>query len=101
LLSEVLFKKSKEELRFNFLRFVQLLTDRRSSAVTGLSDRSKSVTLGWSNMNNCGPERPLFRKTCLSGSFKFGGRVMSSERGNEEDGFVRLSKDKERREGME
>lgn len=100
-LTPTFLRYQKEVLRFNFLRLVQLLTAKRSSAVTKLSDRSSSVTLEWSKADNWVPDRPLLRKTFLSGSFRLGGRMVNSVRGRQEEGLVRLSKDKERREGME
>jgi len=74
----------------------------RSSCVIGLSERSRSVTLVWSKVDSCDPDNPLFNNTFLSGSFKVGGSIVkSSVKARLEEGLVRLSNDKDRREGME
>merc|ERR1711970_331516 len=73
-----LFRYTKDVLRFSFLNFEQQERADRSSAVMGLSERSRSVTFGWSKVDNCDPESPLFRNTFLKGSFKLGGRMVKS-----------------------
>ena len=89
-------------VRFSFLRFSQIFRAERSSSVIGLSERSRSVTLVWSKLDSCDPDNPLFKKTFLSGSFKVGGSIVkSSLKTILEEGLVRLSNDKDRREGME